>query len=302
MKTLIIPRVLAPGLGNHLFQLSFAFYLSELLPNSTIYHFGIPELGIPQHPDYPEVSLREVDFSISGQDDGMLALLNSSINATGGVVSTTGLGMSTKYFQGSKDYLKSLISSKPLESESECNIDYKRNFLCHIRGSDIWERYPMSTPEKRVSKHLNFRKHPVHPNYSALPLSLYENIANSNGKSPIFLVERANPTWYLKLISKRFGKKSILFSGTVERDFSLLRTSSEVVLGISTFSWMAAFLGGAEIIHMPIRGLFDPNERTDLDLAIPERDVKEYRLSNHNWRGNKTDSFWIKNGDTQSVN
>ena len=298
-KIRIVPIVAAPGTGNQLFQLAFAYYLSKSIPNSTVYHFSIPEIGIQAHPEYESAKSLTPEFKLALQDQGMAELLNFLDGRSNALIQTTALGMNQKYFAESRTYLQSLFPTNKVEHTPTNELFDKGNhFLCHIRGSDIWERYPMSIPGQRAPKGFLRRKNPIHPNYSALPLSYYEEIQESSGKMPIFLCERANPTWYLNLIAERFGKESIMLSGTVKEDFGKLQSAHEIALGISSFSWMASFLGNAEVIHLPIRGLFDSSLRNDLDLSMPGRNVLSYRFTPHEWSGNKKDRSWIEGGLT----
>jgi hypothetical protein len=297
----IVPKILAPGSGNQLFQLSFAHYLNQLIPDSQVYHFGIPELGIAAHPEYASIKSCEPTLRLSGQDYGLGELDISALSKSTSIISTTALGMHIKYFAGSREFLRSLISNDLMRHESKEKNFSSNNFICHIRGSDIWEKFPMSIPGKKFQMRLLLRKNLIHPDYSGLPLSFYEEIANLSGKIPIFLVERASPKWYVNLIAERFGQNSIIFSGTVARDFHMMMNAPEVALGISTFSWMAAFLGEANIVHFPMKGLFDPASRGDLDLSMPNSGLSKYIFSPHKWKGNRSDKLWLESGATQKL-
>jgi hypothetical protein len=49
-------------------------------------------------------------------------------------------------------------------------------------------------------------------------------------------------------------------------DFTVLRRSSNIVLSVSTFAWLAAWLSEASQIHLAVNGLLNPMQLPDVDL------------------------------------
>jgi len=64
-----------------------------------------------------------------------------------------------------------------------------------------------------------------------------------------------------------------LSGGPIE-DFQTMRGAKHVALAVSSFSWLAAWLSGrVQVIHMPLAGLFNPVQRSDIDL-VPRGDSR----------------------------
>jgi hypothetical protein len=120
----------------------------------------------------------------------------------------------------------------------------------------------------------------IHEDYFALPIDFYFNVMEASGKPLHFLVESSTPNWYLSLLLRSLPNASFQMSGSVEDDFRQLASSPELALSISSFSYMAGFLGDGKI-YMPVGGLFNPLKRPDIDLVLQQRftaiDVKDTR-------------------------
>lgn len=292
-----MPIRLAPGVGNQLFQLVFANHLSNQFSHSTLIHFGIPEIGIRPHPEHSKYLKIIPDFKLTNVEERYSLSLKGRGYSSRAVIHVSALGMNKDMILQSNSFLESLLPAVSSRAKDTfLRFQLKDKVLCHIRGSDIWRGFPMSG-QTRTLKHLLLRtRTPVHPNYSALPLDFYAKIRQNTKKDLVFLIEKSSPWWYQKLIIKRFGKEAVLFSDTARHDFDLIRLCKDIALSISTFSWMAAFLGESRRIHFPIRGLFDPAERPDLELEIPNKELARYHFSNHAWAGTLKDLHWIREG------
>jgi hypothetical protein len=59
-------------------------------------------------------------------------------------------------------------------------------------------------------------------------------------------------------------------------DFALLRAADELVVSVSTFSWLAAWLSRATTIHLPLSGFLNPQQNRTIDL-LPIHDPR-YRF------------------------
>jgi hypothetical protein len=49
-------------------------------------------------------------------------------------------------------------------------------------------------------------------------------------------------------------------------DFALMRAARHLVVSVSTFSWLAAWLSHAETITIPLTGFYNPAQRPDVNL------------------------------------
>ena len=129
----------------------------------------------------------------------------------------------------------------------------------------------------------------VHPHYTVLPPEFYEEIISSTGLRPIFMGQVGGDSRYITRLRARFSNASFIESQGPIRDFTTLRRSKNIVLSISTFSWLAGWLSDADRIHMPLSGFFNPLQYPDVDLiakddrfsyylfpinlAVPDRDI-----------------------------
>ena len=97
------------------------------------------------------------------------------------------------------------------------------------------------------------------------------------GLQPVF-VEQLEDNWYDRVLRDQFRNAHYLSGGPIE-DFQTMRGARHMVLAVSSFSWLAAWLSDrAEVIHMPVAGLFNPAQRSDIDL-LPEADPRWHFLS-----------------------
>lgn len=109
--------------------------------------------------------------------------------------------------------------------------------VCHIRGDDILRG--------------------IHPSYTPLPSEYYKMLADDCGLDLVFYGQ-VEENDYTNKLRREFPDAEFSTSQDAAVDFEVLRRSKNLALSISTFSWLAAWLGEANIIYMPIGGMFDP--------------------------------------------
>jgi len=107
---------------------------------------------------------------------------------------------------------------------------------------------------------------PVHPGYRPLPLAFYARLLAETGLRPVF-VGQVGDDRYSAALRARFPDARILPSVSPMQDFATLRGARHLVLAVSTFSWLAGWLSGAQTIHMPLAGFLHPALRRDVDLV-----------------------------------
>ncbi|MGH8065688.1 MAG: alpha-1,2-fucosyltransferase [Candidatus Entotheonellia bacterium] len=123
----------------------------------------------------------------------------------------------------------------------------------HIRSGDIWQE--------------NISKEP-HDSYCALPFSFYETIVKQRAWQHIHVVTEDCNDPMVRKLSHCYGASIV--SGTAFEDFSFIKSSKNIVLAVSTFSWFAAFLSQARTIYYPLAGLFHRGIRPDVNLQVNE--------------------------------
>ena len=114
-----------------------------------------------------------------------------------------------------------------------------------------------------------------HRDYGPLQLGFYQQVVERSGRRPVFIGQLGDD-WYSDALRQRFNDATFLEGGSVLHDFETLRRAHHVVLAISTFSWMAAWLSDAKTIHYPLSGLFHPMQVASVDM-IPLDDPR-YRF------------------------
>jgi hypothetical protein len=114
-----------------------------------------------------------------------------------------------------------------------------------------------------------------HPDYILLPPSFYEMVIKETGLKPVFFGQIEDNAYCLALRA-RFPQARFVAGQGVMHDFAMLRRSKHIVPSISTFSWLAAWLGEADTVFMPVAGLFNPKQaRAHNFLPL---DDKRYRF------------------------
>ena len=129
-----------------------------------------------------------------------------------------------------------------------------RELVCSVRGGEILQG--------------------VHPNYLPLPAGYYRMLAEHSGLDLVFYGQLADDA-YSRSLREAFPKARFIPGRDPGYDFDMLRRSVHVALAISSFSWLAAWLGEAETIYLPLGGMFNPVQSVDL-MFLP-LDAPEYR-------------------------
>ncbi|MBI5276539.1 MAG: hypothetical protein HY854_08755 [Burkholderiales bacterium] len=94
--------------------------------------------------------------------------------------------------------------------------------------------------------------------YYPLPFRFYEAVVEAQRKRPVFMGQ-LQPSPYTDALRKRFPAARYLPAAPAANDFQTLRSAGHVALSISSFAWLAAWLSeSAQVIHLPVAGLFDP--------------------------------------------
>ncbi|MCT8162013.1 alpha-1,2-fucosyltransferase [Pseudoruegeria sp. SHC-113] len=111
-----------------------------------------------------------------------------------------------------------------------------------------------------------------HKNYGPLPIGFYKQVVEASGKRPVF-VGQMGSDWYSDMLRAAFPDALFLEGGSVLHDFETIRRAKHIILAISTFSWMAAWLSEATTIHYPLSGLFHPLQVPGVDM-MPLKDPR----------------------------
>ncbi len=153
--------------------------------------------------------------------------------------------------------------------------------LCNIRQGDILDAH--------------------HQDYVLIPIEFYAELVATTGLAPVFMGQ-LEETPYLAALRARFPEARFIQSRGAVADFCFIRNSRNIVLAVSTFSWLAAWLSRAERIFMPVLGVLHPLQTRSTNLlplddarfsfylfpfhyAVPVADFAPAHASLHNlWR------------------
>jgi hypothetical protein len=118
--------------------------------------------------------------------------------------------------------------------------------------------------------------HGLHPNYTVLPLAWYRRLIDETRLKPVFLGE-IGTDGYSAALRSQFPDADFVVNENPLDDFNMLRTSANVVLSVSSFAWMAAWLStSAQRIVLPMAGMYNIQDRPDIDLLPVGDERYEY--------------------------
>lgn len=126
----------------------------------------------------------------------------------------------------------------------------------------------------------------IHPGYIPIPLGFYHHVISETHKNPVF-VGQIGDDFYSDALRASFPDARFVPSMGAATDFEILRSSRHIVLSVSSFAWLAAWMSpDVETIHMPILGIYNPHQRPDVDLLpVNDRRYRFYLFPPHVWRG-----------------
>lgn len=115
----------------------------------------------------------------------------------------------------------------------------------------------------------------VHADYGPLPVHYLRQLVETTGLRPV-LMGQIGTDWYSGALRRAFPGCREIPSQGIREDFEIIRAAPHVAMSLSSFSWLACWLSNAQTIHMPVVGIFNPQQRPDIDL-LPVEDAR-YRF------------------------
>ncbi|MBS1167509.1 MAG: hypothetical protein H6R00_3534 [Proteobacteria bacterium] len=236
MKTFVID----PGgrLGNQMIQLMVAKRLIADLPDFEIYGYDMPEWRLSR--------------PLDNWQDGAPLLVSTT--APLGVVSffcrlglvnsvlLKAIPLDHRWFPA-KEQVRALFQPSAEDDVPGFDGDH---IVIHIRGEDIL--------------------HGKHPDYGPIPLEYYRSVLRETGLKPVF-VGQISYDYYSNLLRRTFPDATFVSPRSRIQDFQLIRNSKNIIVSMSSFCWIAAWLSDADRIYMPLIGGWNPSQRPDFNLT-----------------------------------
>lgn len=226
-------------LGNQMMQLMVVKRLIEDLPDFEVYGYHMPQwrLSRPVIEGQPYVPLLVRGAAVSL--DHIHRLCRSGLATS---VMMRSITVDYRRFL-SREEANALF--RPLPEEDVPGFD-DEHIVINIRGEDIL-----------------FGKS---ADYGPIPLAYYRSIIEETGKTPVFMGQLFDD-YYSNMIRAEFPDAIYVPHTTPIRDFQIIRNSQNIVMSLSTFSWLAAWMSDAKRIYMPLIGGWNPEQRPDGNLT-----------------------------------
>ena len=233
------------NIGNQMFQYMFALALQERVPSCTITGLRMAPWGLSDEGlEEPAENRFVVAFRRNRVPfDALTALVAAESRID---VRLDGVNLRLEYWAHLRDRLIDVFPEDPGARGGGPD-----ELVVNVRAAEILEG--------------------VHRNYVPTPIGLHEALVERLGLRPVF-VGQLESSAYADELRRRFPDARFVSHGTPLGDFEFVRASANVLVAVSTYSWLAAWLSRrARRIFLPALGLFDHRVRGDIDL-VPEDD------------------------------
>ncbi len=225
------------NLANRMIQYMVALTVKSRVPACEISNVQLPEWNLDLPALAPAGRILHIDESQHVDFDTIVGGLTSGqLNR----VEYAGFGQRMENFL-EPDAYRSVFRSGD-HQVSSYGDDY---LLINIRGAEIID--------------------PIHPAYTLLPITFYRDIIDRTGLRPVFMGQ-LNRNIYTDRLRAEFPAATFLDSRDPMVDFAIIRAARNIVVSVSTFSWLAAWLSEARQIFLPVTGFYNvmQDHRTDL--------------------------------------
>jgi hypothetical protein len=195
----------------------------------------------------------------------------------------TGFFQRSEIFKHEYDYLRSLFHSDNMNHisnrvqignivkyQSKHNVQPTENDLTlHLRCGDFWDH------EKNRSQIFD-------------PESLKEIIRSIPHQTLYIVRNKPDFDWENRYYEQFNDLQPVWINGNMADDFDFLMRSKKLITSASTYSYMAAYLGNANEIHIPYNAYYGGFDSTEQSLADFNDKCKVYYNVNY-WFPKKTE-------------
>ena len=240
-----------PGgrMANRMFQLMLAHEIRNRAGVGQIVGYDLPRWGLvsalPEVAPEPYAVLVNHAFDL----DHAAYLLRTGVLRS---IVIQGWGMRLAYYKSPQPY------RELFQTPARGHVLRDDELLIHVRAGDILDLH--------------------HRYYFPMPFSFYEEVIAATGLKPVFIGQLDDDP-YSDALRRRFAGAKFLARRSSIEDFTTIRQARHVVLSISSFSWLAAWLSEKALsIHMPIYGLFEPRNRQTFLLPVDDLRWRFYAI------------------------
>jgi hypothetical protein len=245
----ILHKQLHTHYANLMMQFMVGYRFREQVPGLQLSNFEMPYWGI----SFPEIPTarneRTLMYSSTWTFDSprLSYLLNHRLCDR---ISWIGWGQRMEYFPD-KETCRNLFCAAP-----EVGVEFGAHYVvCPVRAAELLDGI-----------HL----------YPLIPVSFYRDMIGLSGCTPVF-IGQTDENLYTAELRGAFPKAQFLPSQGPLGDFQTIRKAANIILPVSTFTWLAAWLSHARRIVVPVFGFFDSSTGCDL-LPLSEPHYEFWRL------------------------
>jgi hypothetical protein len=257
-----------------MFQYMFARHIQSLVPESTVVGYNIPGWGL----ECPQgIEIDEGTLTVDGGHEfnvGHIAYLLRT-----GVFNKVTLRVFAQRFE----YLPYVDIARAWFAASSPDTPSigPHELLINIRGAEILSG--------------------LHKDYMPLHLNYYKKLIDVTQLSPVFMGQ-IDDGIYGRALLRGFGKARFLPSISPLSDFTTIRNAVNICCSVSSFSWLAAWMSRrAEVIHLPLAGIFNPLQRRDVDLIpLGDERFRYWQFPVLKWAGAEDQVHDVIEGDDPS--
>lgn len=230
----VLPPVFHKAVPTHhanlMIQYMVAIKLRSMIPHLILSDFNLPDWGISNPFVHPHCYRRRCELSPEHHVEFVRIQYLANTGAFD-YFNWHGYGQRMDNFP-QREICRSLFHRNDIEGEN-----FGDDFVvCPIRGAEVLTA--------------------VHPGYPVVPADFYEDVISTSGLRPVF-IGQISDNIYTSELRRRFPDAIFIPSMGPIGDFQTIRNSANIILSISTFAWLAAWLSDAKTIVMPLFGIFD---------------------------------------------
>ena len=244
----VIRNMLNSNFGNMMMKFMVAKRIQLGAPSAILSNYDMPYWNL----NFPMVEPKGQSY-VKFDHDQRINIARAMYLANSGIFSKIEMH---GHFQRMENFLDVDQAREIFRAPQHCGRSFDEKFIvCPIRAAEILDA--------------------IHSGYSLLPINFYRHIFEENKLIPVFCGQ-TDRNIYVEELRRAFPEAIFLPPQGSLADFETIRNSKNIIVPISTFAWMAAWLSHAERIILPVYGLFNPEQFPDNDL-IPLGDSR-YRF------------------------